>query len=132
MELVTLLFGQKLGICNCSIHPFAVPGQKDPMKLYCSLGLALSFSYVAYVEGEEGFLLRGFEPSGITLGKGGQIARAASAVLKLIAKEGKSSTLNLPSGMVCLISKNCSATIRQVVNVRANSKSMGRVDLNIG
>uniref|UniRef100_A0A8S0WMD9 Large ribosomal subunit protein uL2 C-terminal domain-containing protein n=1 Tax=Spirodela intermedia TaxID=51605 RepID=A0A8S0WMD9_SPIIN len=34
----------------------------------------------------------------ITLGKGGQLARAAGAVAKLIAKEGKSATLRLPSG----------------------------------
>ncbi|KAL5555602.1 hypothetical protein UlMin_037838 [Ulmus minor] len=46
----------------------------------------------------------------ITLGKGGQLARAASAVAKLIAKEGKSATLKLPYGEVHLIPKNCSAT----------------------
>ncbi|CAN6454641.1 unnamed protein product [Victoria cruziana] len=34
----------------------------------------------------------------ITLGKGGQLARAVGAVAKLIAKEGKSATLRLPSG----------------------------------
>ncbi|XP_057545904.1 50S ribosomal protein L2, chloroplastic-like [Amaranthus tricolor] len=34
----------------------------------------------------------------ITLGKGGQLARVAGAVAKLIAKEGKSATLKLPSG----------------------------------
>ncbi|KAK8990032.1 hypothetical protein V6N11_008551 [Hibiscus sabdariffa] len=34
----------------------------------------------------------------ITLGRGGQLARAAGAVAKLIAKEGKSATLKLPSG----------------------------------
>ena len=45
----------------------------------------------------------------ITLGKGGQLARAVGAVAKLIAKEGKSATLKLPSGEVRLISKNCSA-----------------------
>ncbi|KAL5697033.1 60S ribosomal protein L2A [Ranunculus cassubicifolius] len=50
----------------------------------------------------------------ITLGKGGQLARAAGAVAKLIAKEGKSATLKLPSGEVRLISKNCSATVGQV------------------
>ncbi|MBA0770894.1 hypothetical protein Gotri_019446, partial [Gossypium trilobum] len=48
----------------------------------------------------------------ITLGRGGQLARAAGAVAKLIAKEGKSTTLRLPSGEVRLISKNCSATVR--------------------
>nr|AIJ28362.1 ribosomal protein L2 [Trifolium semipilosum] len=62
----------------------------------------------------------------ITLGKGGQLARAAGAVAKLIAKEGKSATLKLPSGEVRLISKNCSATVGQVGNVRAKQKSLGR------
>ncbi|KAD4180263.1 hypothetical protein E3N88_28854 [Mikania micrantha] len=62
----------------------------------------------------------------ITLGKGGQLARAAGAVAKLIAKEGKSVTLKLPSGEVRLISKNCSATVGQVGNVGVNQKSLGR------
>ncbi|KAK8310682.1 hypothetical protein V6Z11_D02G199400 [Gossypium hirsutum] len=34
----------------------------------------------------------------ILLGKGGQLARAVGAVVKLLAKEGKSATLKLPSG----------------------------------
>nr|YP_010831593.1 ribosomal protein L2 [Caragana pruinosa]YP_010831973.1 ribosomal protein L2 [Caragana bongardiana]WFG50119.1 ribosomal protein L2 [Caragana pruinosa]WFG51031.1 ribosomal protein L2 [Caragana bongardiana] len=62
----------------------------------------------------------------ITLGKGGQLARAAGAVAKLIAKEGKSATIRLPSGEVRLISKNCSATVGQVGNVGVNQKSLGR------
>nr|YP_009467106.1 50S ribosomal protein L2 [Schisandra sphenanthera]YP_010319723.1 ribosomal protein L2 [Schisandra repanda]ANP25644.1 ribosomal protein L2 [Schisandra chinensis]AXR89279.1 ribosomal protein L2 [Schisandra henryi]QCS25124.1 50S ribosomal protein L2 [Kadsura longipedunculata]ARB02653.1 50S ribosomal protein L2 [Schisandra sphenanthera]AXR89361.1 ribosomal protein L2 [Schisandra henryi] len=62
----------------------------------------------------------------ITLGKGGQLARAAGTVAKLIAKEGKSATLRLPSGEVRLISKNCSATVGQVGNVGVNQKSLGR------
>nr|YP_009354447.1 ribosomal protein L2 [Cyclocarya paliurus]YP_009735243.1 ribosomal protein L2 [Pterocarya tonkinensis]YP_009735332.1 ribosomal protein L2 [Pterocarya stenoptera]YP_009735421.1 ribosomal protein L2 [Pterocarya macroptera var. insignis]YP_009735510.1 ribosomal protein L2 [Pterocarya fraxinifolia]YP_009735599.1 ribosomal protein L2 [Pterocarya hupehensis]YP_009735688.1 ribosomal protein L2 [Juglans microcarpa]YP_009735777.1 ribosomal protein L2 [Juglans ailanthifolia]YP_009735955.1 ribosoma len=62
----------------------------------------------------------------ITLGKGGQLARAAGAVAKLIAKEGKSATLKLPSGEVRLLSKNCSATVGQVGNVGVNQKSLGR------
>nr|WBF98714.1 ribosomal protein L2 [Smilax lanceifolia var. opaca]WBF98736.1 ribosomal protein L2 [Smilax lanceifolia var. opaca] len=62
----------------------------------------------------------------ITLGKGGQLARAAGAVAKLIAKEGKSATLRLPSGEVRLISKNCLATVGQVGNVGVNKKSLGR------
>ncbi|KAF5768746.1 putative ribosomal protein L2 [Helianthus annuus] len=63
----------------------------------------------------------------ITLGNGGQLARAAGAVAKLIAKEGKSATLKLPSGEVRLISKNCSATVGQVGNVGVNQKNLGRV-----
>ncbi|KAL4378533.1 hypothetical protein GQ457_02G037470 [Hibiscus cannabinus] len=62
----------------------------------------------------------------ITLGRGGQLARAAGAVAKLIAKEEKSATLKLPSGQVHLISKNFSATVGQVGNVRVNQKSLGR------
>ncbi|TYG86053.1 hypothetical protein ES288_A13G104400v1 [Gossypium darwinii] len=62
----------------------------------------------------------------ITLGRGGQLARAAGAVVKLIAKEGKSATLKLPSGEVRLISKNCLAIVGQVGNVGVNQKSLGR------
>ncbi|RZC57999.1 hypothetical protein C5167_005306 [Papaver somniferum] len=62
----------------------------------------------------------------ITLRNGGQLDRAAGAVAKLIAKEGKSATLKLPSGEVRLISKNCSATVGQVGNVGVNQKSLGR------
>lgn len=62
----------------------------------------------------------------VTLGKGGQLARAAGTVAKLIAKEGKSATLKLPSGEVRLISKNCSATVGQVGNVGVKHKSLGR------
>lgn len=45
----------------------------------------------------------------ITRGRGGQLARAAGAVAKLIAKEGKLATLRLPSGEVRLVSQNCLA-----------------------
>ncbi|EEC67389.1 hypothetical protein OsI_34542 [Oryza sativa Indica Group] len=62
----------------------------------------------------------------ITCGKGGQLARVASAVAKLIAKEGKSATLRLPSGEVRLVSQNCLATVGQVGNVGVNQKSLGR------
>ncbi|TYH19473.1 hypothetical protein ES288_A05G354900v1, partial [Gossypium darwinii] len=63
---------------------------------------------------------------GITLGRGGQLARTVGAVAKLIAKEGKSATLKLPSGKVRLISKSCSATVGQVGNIGVNQKSLGR------
>ena len=53
----------------------------------------------------------------ITLGKGGQLARAVGAVAKLIAKEGKSAILKLPSGKVRLISKICSTTVGHVGNI---------------
>nr|YP_003934090.1 ribosomal protein L2 [Geranium palmatum]YP_009250240.1 ribosomal protein L2 [Geranium maderense]ACH47420.1 ribosomal protein L2 [Geranium palmatum]ADJ66389.1 ribosomal protein L2 [Geranium palmatum]AMY96068.1 ribosomal protein L2 [Geranium maderense] len=59
-------------------------------------------------------------------GKGGQLARAAGAVAKLIAKEGKSAAFKLPSGEVRLISQNCSATVGQVGNVGVKRKDLGR------
>ncbi|KAF1877074.1 hypothetical protein Lal_00033628 [Lupinus albus] len=54
----------------------------------------------------------------ITLRKGGQLARAAGVVAKLIAKYGKSATLKLPSGEV----------LGQVGNVGINQKSLGRAE----
>ncbi|KAL4025299.1 hypothetical protein IC575_013681 [Cucumis melo] len=62
----------------------------------------------------------------ITLGKGGQLARAAGAIVKWITKEEKSATFKLPFGEVRLISKNCSVTVGQVENAGVNQKSLGR------
>nr|AMM04622.1 ribosomal protein L2 [Monotropa hypopitys] len=62
----------------------------------------------------------------ITLGKGGQLVRAAGTRAKLIAKEGKSVTLKLPSGEVRLISQNCSATVGQVGKSGLHHKSLGK------
>uniref|UniRef100_A0A0E0D3W3 Large ribosomal subunit protein uL2 C-terminal domain-containing protein n=2 Tax=Oryza TaxID=4527 RepID=A0A0E0D3W3_9ORYZ len=50
----------------------------------------------------------------------------AGAIAKLIAKEGKSANLRLPSGEVRLVSQNCLATVGQVGNVGVNQKSLGR------
>uniref|UniRef100_A0A1P8DHF6 Large ribosomal subunit protein uL2c n=1 Tax=Tylosema esculentum TaxID=189976 RepID=A0A1P8DHF6_9FABA len=104
-----------------------VSGTEVPIKM----GNALPLSGVLIDQKEEststdmplGTAIHNIE---ITLGKGGQLARAAGAVAKLIAKEGKSATLKLPSGEVRLISKNCSATVGQVGNVGVNQKSLGR------
>ncbi|KAG6723169.1 hypothetical protein I3842_03G195900 [Carya illinoinensis] len=60
------------------------------------------------------------------LRKGGQLANPAGAVVKVIAKEGKSATLKLCSREVYLLSKNCLATIKQVGNVGVNQNSLGR------
>eukprot|EP01018_Ginkgo_biloba_P026795 Gb_37512 [translate_table: standard] len=62
----------------------------------------------------------------ITLGRGGQLVRAAGAAAELIAKEGRSAALRLPSGEVRLISGNCSATIGQVGNVNANNRTLSK------
>jgi large subunit ribosomal protein L2 len=63
----------------------------------------------------------------ITLGKGGQLARAAGVVAELIAKEDRSATLRLPSVEVRLISENCSKTIGQVGNITTNNRSFSKV-----
>ena len=47
----------------------------------------------------------------LTLGKGGQIARAAGTYAQLIAKEGEFVTLKLPSNEVRLVNKRCYATL---------------------
>jgi large subunit ribosomal protein L2 len=62
----------------------------------------------------------------VQVGKGGQLARAAGAVAELIAKEGRLTTLRLPSGEVRLISENCSATIGQVGNVKWKNRTLSK------
>nr|YP_009863006.1 ribosomal protein L2 [Anthoceros punctatus]YP_009863096.1 ribosomal protein L2 [Anthoceros agrestis]QKD76461.1 ribosomal protein L2 [Anthoceros punctatus]QKD76551.1 ribosomal protein L2 [Anthoceros agrestis] len=62
----------------------------------------------------------------ITPGKGGQLARAAGAVAKIIAKEGRLATLRLLFGEVRLISQKCLAIIGQVGNSDANNRIIGK------
>lgn len=62
----------------------------------------------------------------LTLGKGGQIARAAGAYAQLIAKEGDFVTLKLPSGEVRLVNKKCYATLGQVGNVEFVNVTLGK------
>nr|YP_009730978.1 ribosomal protein L2 [Epirixanthes elongata]QBB73111.1 ribosomal protein L2 [Epirixanthes elongata] len=89
-----------------------VSGTKVPIKMGNALPLSTNMPLGTAIHNIE-----------VTLGKGGQLARAAGAVAKLIAKEGKSATLKLPSGEVRLIYKKCSATIGQVGGVK--KKSLG-------
>jgi len=62
----------------------------------------------------------------LTLGKGGQIARAAGTYAQLIAKEGDFVTLKLPSNEVRLVNKKCSATLGQVGNVEFINVTLGK------
>jgi large subunit ribosomal protein L2 len=62
----------------------------------------------------------------ITLGKGGQIARAAGVYVQLIAKEGNYVTLKLPSGEYRLLNKDCSATIGQIGNIEFKNLNLGK------
>nr|ALO20878.1 ribosomal protein L2 [Chlamydomonas nivalis] len=59
-------------------------------------------------------------------GSGGQIARAAGAVVEILAKEGNFVTLRLPSKEIRLVSKNCWATIGQVGNIEAYNLTLGK------
>lgn len=62
----------------------------------------------------------------LTLGRGGQIARAAGTYAQLIAKEGDFVTLRLPSNEVRLVYKECFATLGQVGNVDAINVTLGK------
>lgn len=63
-------------------------------------------------------------------GRGGQIARAAGAVAQLIAKEGTTVTLRLPSGQIRLIHQNCWATVGQVGNIESMNQIIGKAGRN--
>ncbi len=62
----------------------------------------------------------------LTLGKGGQIARAAGTYAQLIAKEGDFVTLKLPSNEVRLVNKRCYATLGQVGHVDSINITLGK------
>ena len=62
----------------------------------------------------------------LTLGKGGQIARAAGTYAQLIAKEGEFVTLKLPSNEVRLVNKRCYATLGQVGNIDHINVTLGK------
>ena len=62
----------------------------------------------------------------LTLGKGGQVARAAGAYAQLIAKEGEFVTLKLPSNEIRLVNKRCCATLGQVGNVDFVNVNLGK------
>jgi large subunit ribosomal protein L2 len=62
----------------------------------------------------------------LTLGKGGQIARAAGTYVQLIAKEGDFATLKLPSNEIRLVNQKCYATLGQVGNVDFININLGK------
>ena len=66
----------------------------------------------------------------LTLGKGGQIARAAGTYAQLVAKEGEFVTLKLPSGEVRLVHKRCYATLGQVGNFEFANIRLGPAGRN--
>ena len=62
----------------------------------------------------------------LTLGKGGQIARAAGTYAQVIAKEGDFVTLKLPSNEVRLVNNRCYATLGQVGNIDSINITLGK------
>lgn len=59
-------------------------------------------------------------------GSGGQLARSAGTLVKILAKEGNFVTLRLPSKEIRLIPQNSWATIGQVGNIEAYNVTLGK------
>src|SRR5687767_11887043 len=59
-------------------------------------------------------------------GKGGQIVRSAGVAAQLLAKEGDTATVRLPSGEMRRIPLRCMATIGQVSNLDHENQSLGK------
>lgn len=63
----------------------------------------------------------------LTLGKGGQLIRSAGACAKIISQENAKKTLvEMPSGEIRLINKECYASIGQVSNVDHINVTIGK------
>ncbi|HBQ63608.1 MAG TPA: 50S ribosomal protein L2 [Clostridiales bacterium] len=58
--------------------------------------------------------------------KGGQLVRSAGNAAQLMAKEGKSAQVRLPSGEVRMIGMECKATVGQVGNIDHENVSIGK------
>lgn len=59
-------------------------------------------------------------------GRGAQMCRSAGTSAQVMAKEGKSVTLSLPSGEVRMVFAGCRATIGQVGNIDHENISLGK------
>lgn len=59
-------------------------------------------------------------------GKGAQMARSAGIMAQLMAKEGASALVRLPSGELRKVPVNCMATIGQVSNIDSENVSIGK------
>jgi large subunit ribosomal protein L2 len=58
--------------------------------------------------------------------RGGQLGRAAGAIVKLMGKEGGMATIQLPSGEMRKVSLDCRATIGQIGNTEHNTIVIGK------
>jgi large subunit ribosomal protein L2 len=66
----------------------------------------------------------------LKIGKGGQLARSAGAVVQILAKEGAYAHLRLASGEVRLVLVECMATVGQVGNTDHEKVSLGKAGRN--
>ncbi|MBX9570842.1 MAG: 50S ribosomal protein L2 [Candidatus Obscuribacterales bacterium] len=62
----------------------------------------------------------------LTIGKGGQLGRAAGVQIQLLAKEGKYATLRLPSTEMRMVHIDCMASIGQLSNPDAKNIAIGK------
>src|ERR671916_675702 len=63
-------------------------------------------------------------------GAGGKMARSAGSSVQLVAKEGTSATLRLPSGEMRTVAMDCRATVGEVGNAEAELVSLGKAGRN--
>jgi len=63
-------------------------------------------------------------------GKGGAISRSAGAYAQLLAREGKYSTIKLPSGEMRMILNTCMATVGSVSNAEHMNVTLGKAGRN--
>ena len=59
-------------------------------------------------------------------GAGGKLSRSAGSSVQLVAKEGSTATLRLPSGEVRMILMDCRATVGEVGNAESELVSLGK------
>lgn len=63
-------------------------------------------------------------------GKGGQMARSAGSKLKLVSLEGDNAQIQMPSGEIRLVDKECYASIGIVSNIEHNNIKIGKAGRN--
>jgi large subunit ribosomal protein L2 len=66
----------------------------------------------------------------LTPGRGGQLGRSAGAAIQLVAKEGRTATLRLPSGEMRIVPADCRATIGTIGNTDHENITIGKAGRN--
>jgi large subunit ribosomal protein L2 len=62
----------------------------------------------------------------LTPGRGGQLGRSAGTAIQLVAKEGKTATLRLPSGEMRMVPVACRATVGAIGNAEHQNVDLGK------